>query len=65
MILNVKQIIIYISIDTTILAGTVIMSGTPSGVGLFCQPQTFMTAGDEVEVEIDTIGVLRNKMVFN
>ncbi|KAE8422715.1 hypothetical protein BDV36DRAFT_279835 [Aspergillus pseudocaelatus] len=65
MIWTVKQIIAHASMGTTIRAGTVIMSGTPSGVGLFCQPQAFMTAGDEVEVDIDAIGVLRNKIVFN
>jgi transcription initiation factor TFIIH subunit 2 len=65
MIWTVKQIIAHASKGTTLRAGTVIMSGTPSGVGLFCKPQAFLKSGDEVEVDIDVIGVLRNKILFD
>jgi transcription initiation factor TFIIH subunit 2 len=63
MIFTVKQIIAHLSKGTTIRAGTVIMTGTPSGVGLFCEPQAFLKVGDEVEVEIDAIGVIQNRIV--
>lgn len=65
MIWSVKQIIAHASMGTTIRAGTVIMSGTPSGVGLFRNPQAFMKPGDTVEVDIDAIGVFRNKILFS
>jgi 2-keto-4-pentenoate hydratase/2-oxohepta-3-ene-1,7-dioic acid hydratase in catechol pathway len=49
---------------TTIPAGTAIMTGTPSGVGWFRDPQCSLKDGDVVEVEIQPIGILRNKMCF-
>lgn len=33
--------------------------------GLFCKPQAFFKSGDHVEVDIDAIGVLRNRIVFD
>jgi 2-keto-4-pentenoate hydratase/2-oxohepta-3-ene-1,7-dioic acid hydratase in catechol pathway len=53
-----------INIGTTIPAGTAIMTGTPAGVGWFQNPQYSLKDGDVVEVEIQPIGVLRNKMAF-
>jgi 2-keto-4-pentenoate hydratase/2-oxohepta-3-ene-1,7-dioic acid hydratase in catechol pathway len=49
---------------TTIPAGTAIMTGTPSGVGWFQDPQYSLKDGDVVEVEVQPIGILRNKMCF-
>ena len=48
---------------TTLSAGDVIASGTPGGVGVKRNPQLFMKAGDVVEIEIASIGTLRNTMV--
>lgn len=56
LIFTVAQLIAYISEAITLLPGDVIMTGTPSGVGPV-QP------GDEVEIEISGIGVLRNPVV--
>lgn len=64
MIWSVKQIIAFASKGTTLRKGTVIMTGTPSGVGLFMEPKTFLKSGDVVEIEIDQLGVLRNTMQF-
>jgi len=64
MIWTVAQIIEHLSRGTTLRKGTVIMTGTPSGVGLFMEPKGFLKDGDVVEVAIDGIGALRNKMVF-
>lgn len=49
---------------TTIPAGTVVMTGTPAGVGVFKSPRRLLTDNDVVEVEIPNVGVLRNKIVF-
>ena len=57
---NVGEIIEYLSIVITLLPGDVIATGTPSGVGLFREPQLWMKAGDVVEVEITNLGTLRN-----
>ena len=44
----------------TLLPGTLIMTGTPPGVGHVRKPPVFLRAGDTVEVEIEGIGILRN-----
>lgn len=64
MIWSVRQIIAHLSRGTTLRKGTVIQTGTPSGVGAFMNPQNFLKNGDIVEIEIDGIGAIRNKMVF-
>ncbi|MEK9707009.1 MAG: fumarylacetoacetate hydrolase family protein, partial [Alphaproteobacteria bacterium] len=60
LIFNVPQLIHYISTMTELRPGDVIVTGTPSGVGLARDPQLWMKAGDTVEVEISKIGVLSN-----
>ena len=44
----------------TLLPGTVIMTGTPSGVGFKRNPPVYLKPGDVVEIEIENIGTLRN-----
>ena len=63
MITPVPQLIAYISTILPLLPGDVIVSGTPGGVGSKRTPPLFMRPGDVVEVEISSIGVLRNKVV--
>lgn len=53
-----------LSRGTTLLPGTVILTGTPSGVGMARKPPVYLKHGDVVEVEIEGIGVLRNRVVF-
>ena len=60
MIHSVARLIAFLSQDTTLLPGTVILTGTPSGVGFARDPQIFLKDGDIIEVEIEKIGVLRN-----
>ncbi|KAK4182349.1 hypothetical protein QBC35DRAFT_510161 [Podospora australis] len=64
MIFSVAKIISHLSRGTTLRKGTVIQTGTPSGVGLFMNPKGFLKDGDVVEVSIDGIGAIQNKMVF-
>lgn len=64
MIFSVAKIIAHLSRGTTLRKGTIIQSGTPSGVGLFMEPKGFLKNGDVVEVSIDGLGAIRNKMVF-
>ena len=60
MIFPVKTLIAELSRGTTLLPGTVILTGTPSGVGMARKPPVWLKAGDTVEVEVESIGVLRN-----
>ena len=65
MIFSVKKIIAHLTRGTTLRKGTAIMTGTPSGVGLFMKPNPgFVKDGDVVEIEIQGIGAIRNRMVF-
>lgn len=56
LLLTVPDIIGYLSRYLTLLPGDAIMTGTPAGVGP-------IRPGDEIEVEIEGIGVLRNPVV--
>jgi 2-keto-4-pentenoate hydratase/2-oxohepta-3-ene-1,7-dioic acid hydratase in catechol pathway len=62
MIFSVAEIIAFLSGSTTLLAGTVILTGTPSGVGMAAEPPRFLNPGDEVVVEITGIGSLKNSV---
>lgn len=60
MIFDVPTLIEFLSADTTLLPGTVIITGTPQGVGMARTPPLWMKAGDSVTVEIEGIGSLTN-----
>ena len=63
MIFPVATLIAELSRGTTLVPGTVILTGTPAGVGMARTPPVYLRAGDVVEVEIERIGVLRNPVV--
>merc|ERR1712113_269199 len=58
MVFSVAEIIAFLSHDTTLLPGTVILTGTPFGVGLGLNPQRWLKAGETVTVEVEGIGKL-------
>nr|VFK02719.1 MAG: 2-keto-4-pentenoate hydratase/2-oxohepta-3-ene-1,7-dioic acid hydratase (catechol pathway) [Candidatus Kentron sp. H]VFK04824.1 MAG: 2-keto-4-pentenoate hydratase/2-oxohepta-3-ene-1,7-dioic acid hydratase (catechol pathway) [Candidatus Kentron sp. H]VFK05712.1 MAG: 2-keto-4-pentenoate hydratase/2-oxohepta-3-ene-1,7-dioic acid hydratase (catechol pathway) [Candidatus Kentron sp. H] len=60
MIFSVARLISYLSQDTTLVPGTLILTGTPWGVGYVRKPPQYLQAGDEVTVEIERIGRLTN-----
>lgn len=63
MIFSVAELIEFLSGSTTLLPGTVILTGTPSGVGMSRNPQRWLKAGDRVTVEIEGIGSLTNPVL--
>ncbi|MFP6900519.1 MAG: fumarylacetoacetate hydrolase family protein [Opitutales bacterium] len=63
MIFDVPTLIEFLSGSTVLLPGTVILTGTPSGVGAAREPQCFLQPGDEVTIEIEGIGKLTNPVV--
>ncbi len=63
MIFNVPKIIEFLSGSTTLEANTLILTGTPEGVGMGRKPPVYLKAGDVVEIEIEGIGILRNPVI--
>ncbi|NOZ23883.1 MAG: fumarylacetoacetate hydrolase family protein [Planctomycetes bacterium] len=60
MVFSCLDLVSYLSQCMTLYSGSVIMSGTPSGVGFGRKPPVFLKEGDTVEVEIEGIGTLSN-----
>ncbi len=60
MIFPVAELIAFLSSGMTLLAGTVILTGTPSGVGFTRKPPVFLMPGDTVAVNVEGIGTLSN-----
>jgi acylpyruvate hydrolase len=63
LIFSCFQLIQYVSESITLEIGDIIFTGTPSGVGVFREPQVFLQPGDVVEVRIENLGTLRNPVV--
>ncbi len=63
MIFSVAQIIAYLSEATTLLPGTLIITGTPEGVGFVRKPPVYLAPGDVVETRIQGIGTMKNSVV--
>lgn len=62
LVFPVPYLISYCSTFTELLPGDIIATGTPSGVGAWRKPPYWLKPGDEVEVEIPRIGILRNRV---
>ena len=60
MIFDVPHLISFLSGSTTLVPGTVILTGTPHGVGMAAKPPRWLRAGDEVTIAIEAIGELTN-----
>lgn len=60
MIFDVPALIEFLSASTTLLPGTVILTGTPHGVGMARTPPRWLQPGDTVTIEIEHIGALTN-----
>ncbi|HVT73913.1 MAG TPA: fumarylacetoacetate hydrolase family protein [Lacunisphaera sp.] len=63
MIFDVPALIEFLSGSKTLLPGTVILTGTPHGVGFARKPPVWLKAGDTVSVEIEKIGTLTNPVI--
>ena len=63
MIFGVAELIGFLSEQFTLLPGTVILTGTPPGVGMARQPPVFLRHGDTVVVEIGGVGALSSPVI--
>ncbi len=64
LIFGIPEIIVFLSGSTTLLSGTVILTGTPGGVGHSKKPPVYLQEGDDVVVSIESIGQLKRSVVL-
>ncbi|MGH9161428.1 MAG: fumarylacetoacetate hydrolase family protein, partial [Vicinamibacteraceae bacterium] len=64
MIFDVATLVSFLSESSTLLPGTVILTGTPEGVGMARKPPRWLQPGDRVTIAIDRIGELSNPVVM-
>ncbi len=62
LLFSVVDLIVYVTAGVTLQPGDVIATGTPSGVGDSRQPPRYLRDGDTVEVEVQGVGTLRNRV---
>lgn len=62
LIFGIPELIAFLSATITLEPGDVIATGTPPGVGFARTPPVFLKHGDVMEVEIDSLGILINKL---
>jgi 2-keto-4-pentenoate hydratase/2-oxohepta-3-ene-1,7-dioic acid hydratase in catechol pathway len=63
MIVDVPSAIEFFSSFTRLMPGDVIATGTPGGVGFARQPPVWLLPGDVIEVSIEGVGTIRNRVV--
>jgi 2-keto-4-pentenoate hydratase/2-oxohepta-3-ene-1,7-dioic acid hydratase in catechol pathway len=63
LIYSVATLVSKLSLGMTLQPGDLIVTGTPSGVGMARDPQVWMKPGDLCEVEVEGLGVLRNPVI--
>ena len=63
MIANVFELVSFLSGQMTLLAGTLILTGTPEGVGFKRKPPKYLKEGDKVVVEIEDVGIVKNTVI--
>ena len=63
LIFGIPQLISFLSETITLEPGDVIATGTPSGVGFARKPPVFLKDGDQMEVEIEGLGILNSRVV--
>lgn len=63
LIFTIADLVSKLSIGTELLPGDLIVTGTPSGVGMARDPKVFMKPGDVCEIEVEGVGILRNTVI--
>ena len=61
MIYSIEDMLEELSDGISLKKGTILSTGTPSGVGMAMEPKKFLNSGDIIRIEIEDIGILENK----
>ncbi|KAK5722042.1 hypothetical protein LTR17_014478 [Elasticomyces elasticus] len=64
-VFTIREQIAYFSKGTTLQAGSLILTGTPAGIGYFREPQVVLRDGDDIRIHIGGIGTLINKVLYD
>lgn len=64
MIFGISEMIAFLSQGTTLERGSLIMTGTPPGIGAMRDPKVVLNHGDDMRVEIEGIGTLINEIYY-
>lgn len=64
LVFTVQKLVTFLSNLMTLEPGDIVLTGTPGGVGVARDPQVFLKDGDVVTIEVDRIGVLKNKVAL-
>ena len=64
MVISIRNIISSLSRIMTLEAGDIISTGTPAGVAMSMKDPKYLNDGDVVEISIDNLGTIRNRIVF-
>ncbi|MGJ8639755.1 MAG: fumarylacetoacetate hydrolase family protein [Opitutaceae bacterium] len=62
MVFPINEVVAHLSAYNTLLPGTVILTGTPSGIGKHQVPPAYLKSGDRIRIEIQALGVLENRV---
>ena len=64
LVFSVQKLIAHCSKGTTLEAGTLILTGTPAGVGFTRDPKIHLEDDSEIAVHVDQVGTLFNRVRY-
>jgi 2-keto-4-pentenoate hydratase/2-oxohepta-3-ene-1,7-dioic acid hydratase in catechol pathway len=64
MVISIEKIISSLSKVMTLEAGDIISTGTPAGVAMSMKEPKYLKSGDVVEITIENLGTIRNRITF-
>lgn len=64
MIFGVYELLAYLSQGTTLEPGSIVLTGTPEGIGFFRNPRISLNDGDLIQIQIQGIGTLASRIYY-
>jgi 2-keto-4-pentenoate hydratase/2-oxohepta-3-ene-1,7-dioic acid hydratase in catechol pathway len=65
MVIPIRRIISTLSITMTLERGDIISTGTPAGVAMSMKEPKYLKDGDMVEITIEKLGTIRNRIIYH